>query len=169
MADKAKLADSLMQAIKAERDGNSFYGMAAATSQDPKAKEIFAQLAAEELDHMQFLSRQYDSILKTGKPDPNAKLGQRHDLSGISPIFSENIKTRIKDAHFEMSALSIGIQLEVEAQNFYRARATEAEDQGIRDFFLELADWEAGHYQALLQQHEALKEDYWSENRFSAF
>jgi rubrerythrin len=169
MANHSKLAESLMQAIQAERDGNSFYGMAAAASRDPKAKEIFAQLAVEELDHMQFLSRQYDSILKTGKPDPTAKLGSRHELGGLSPIFSADIKLRIKDAHFEMSALSIGIQLEVTAENFYRARAAEADNPEIRGFFLQLADWEAGHYQALLCQHDALKEDYWSANRFSAF
>lgn len=169
MAENTKLADNLMQAIRAERDGNSFYGMAAATSQDPKAKEVFAQLAAEELDHMQFLSRHYDAILKTGKPDPSAKLGPRHDLSGMSPIFSENIKTRIQDAHFEMSALSIGIQLEVEAQNFYRNCAAQADEPVMRGFFNELAEWESGHYQALLRQHVELKEDYWSSNRFSAF
>lgn len=169
MAESSKLAENLMQAIKAERDGHSFYSMAASACQDPKARDVFSQLAAEELDHMQFLSRHYDSILKSGKPDPAAKLGPRHDLGGLSPIFSEGIKSRIQDAHFEMSALSIGIQLEVDAQNFYRKCAGEAESPAIRGFFNELADWEAGHYQALLQQHEALKEDYWSANRFSAF
>lgn len=169
MAETSKLADNLMRAVKAERDGHSFYSMAATACQDAKAREIFSQLAAEELDHMQFLSRHYDSILKHGKPDSAAKLGPRHDLSGLSPIFSADIKTRIRDAHFEMSALSIGIQLELDAQNFYRNCAAETDSREIRDFFNELADWEAGHYQALLQQHESLKDDYWSANRFSAF
>lgn len=170
MADEqSRLAQGLLKAIKAERDGNSFYSMAAHASADPKAKEIFAQLAAEELDHMHFLTRHYDSVLKTGKPDHGARLGPRANLSGLSPIFSDGIKARIKDAHYEMSALSIGVQLEAEAMAFYRAEAEAADDPEVKRFYNELAEWEAGHYHALLGQQEELKEDYWSAGGFSPF
>ena len=40
---------------------------------------------------------------------------------------------------------------------------------GLGLFFTELAEWEAGHYEALLTQQESLKEDYWSASRFSPF
>jgi len=121
------------------------------------------------LDHMHFLARHHESVLKTGMPDSSAKLGPRAALAGAWPIFSEGIKTRLKEAHVEMSALSIGIQLELTAQKFYRELAGKTDNAEIKAFLLELADWEAGHYKALLQQQEGLKEDYWSENRFSAF
>ena len=170
MSDEQMSLDrGLLKAIQAERDGQSFYAMAANSSQDPKAKEVFAQLADEELDHMNFLTRHYESVLKTGKPDASAQLGRRADLSGAWPIFSEGIKTRIKDAHFEMSALSIGIQLELDAQKFYRAQANAAGDPIAKQFYAELADWESGHYQALLTQQEELKQDYWAESGFAAF
>jgi bacterioferritin (cytochrome b1) len=167
--EQTSLANGLLKAIQAERDGHSFYGMAANSSQDPKAREVFAQLAEEELDHMNFLTRHYESVLKTGKPDESARLGRRADLSGAWPIFSEGIRTRIKDAHFEMSALSIGIQLELDAQKFYRTQAEALGDPVARTFFLELADWESGHYQALLTQQNELKQDYWNEAGFAAF
>jgi rubrerythrin len=170
MNDSQKsLAEGLSKAIKAERDGHSFYKMAASSTQDPKGKEVFAQLADEELDHMQFLMRQYESVLKTGTVDASAKLGPRTDLAGISPIFSESLQTRIKDAHFEMSALSIGIQLELDAMNFYRSQAKASSDSTVTGFYNELAEWESGHYQALLRQQEELKEDYWSAGGFSPF
>ncbi|MBN2563596.1 MAG: ferritin family protein [Phycisphaerae bacterium] len=167
--DPTRLAGGLLKAIKAERDGHSFYSMAANASADPKAKEVFAQLAAEESDHMRFLTQHYESVLKTGKPDQAAKLGPRTDLSGLSPIFSDGIKARIKDAHYEMSALSIGLQLEADAMAFYQAEAEAANDPYVRRFYAELAGWEAGHYRALLQQQEELKEEYWSNSGFAPF
>ena len=60
------LADGLLKAMKAERDGNSFYMMAANSTGDPKGRQIFEMLAKEELDHLQFLKEHYDSWFKTG-------------------------------------------------------------------------------------------------------
>ncbi len=65
-----------------------------------------------------------------------------------------------------MAALSIGILLEKQALEFYTRQAEVSQDVNVRDFFLELANWEEEHYQMLLREDEALKEEYWSENRF---
>jgi rubrerythrin len=170
MTDKQKaLAQGLLDAYKAEQYGHNFYLMAANSTQDPKGKEVFETLAAEESDHARFLKAQYDSVLLTGKASATATLGKRLDLTGMWPIFSDGLKTRIKDANFEMTALSIGIQLEKDAMVFYRSQAEQAGDPEIKKMFLFLSDWEAGHYEALLRQHEALKEDYWSTSGFAPF
>lgn len=166
---KTSMIEGLQKAIQSERDGHSFYMMAANSTEDLKGKNVFAMLAKEELDHMQFLKAQYDSVLKTGKPDRSAKLGPRADLSGGFPIFTDGIRARIKDANFEMSALSIGIRLELDAMKFYQSQSQAANDPEIKGFYAELADWESGHYHALLKQQEALKEDYWSAGGFSPF
>ena len=141
--------------------------MAATCSQDAKAKEVFTRLADEELDHMHFLTKQHESILQTGRPDESTKLGSPLNLSAMSPIFSDAIKTRVKDAHFEMSALSIGMQLELDATKFYKSQAEAADDAAVKQFYTELAEWESGHYEALRRQQEELKEDYWSAGGFS--
>jgi rubrerythrin len=170
MADEhKKLTDGLMKAISAERDGYSFYMMAAGSTDDEKGKEVFETLAREELDHMNFLRQQYDAILKTGKPDSSLSLGPRKDLTGISPIFSDKLKSRIKDAHIEMSALSIGVQLELDAIRFYKEQAKQTSYPDVKKFYMELADWETGHYNALWEQQQQLKEDYWSAGGFSPF
>ena len=168
-AAQRQLLDGLLQAIKGERDGQSFYQMAANSTKDPKAKEVFTQLAAEELDHMQFLTQQHESVLETGRPNQTRRLGPRADLSGMSPIFSDGIKARIGDAHHDMSALSIGMQLELDAMKFYKEQAEATKDPVVRSFYSELAEWESGHYAALMSQRDELKEDYWSANGFSAF
>jgi rubrerythrin len=161
--------EALLKAIQAERYGNSFYMMAANSTTDPQGKNIFETLAAEEMDHMNFLLGQYNSILKTGKVDTSLQLGRKLELNGPSPIFSDALKGRIKDAHYEMSALAIGVQLELDAMNFYRSQSASAIDPVLKMFFTELAEWESGHYHALLRQQEALKEDYWSDAGFSPF
>ena len=94
---------------------------------------------------------------------------QPADLSGASPIFSEHLKSRLQDAHYEMSALSIGIQLEQSSMAYYKEQAGRHADPAIRAFFEELADWERGHYEALTRQQESLKDDYWYGAGFSPF
>jgi len=160
---------ALLEAIKAERDGAHFYMMAARTCEDPQGKETFERLAAEEVDHQRFLQAHYRSLQQTGKVDSSQKLGRPDALEGESPIFSPAIKGRIAEAHFEMSALSIGIQLEQSSMTYYRQAAQQAEDPEVKDLFEVLADWEAGHYQALLRQQDLLRDDYWSAGGFSPF
>ena len=170
MEDRNKrLTEGLLGAIKAERYGHSFYLMAAHSTEDSKGKEVFEVLAAEELDHAKFLQAHYESVMKTGKPSGEAVLGRQADLSGMSPIFSDGLRKRIKEADFEMTSLSIGIQLEHEAMDYYRTQAEQTDDPELRKMFLFLSDWEAGHYRALLRQHDMLKEDYWSAGGFAPF
>ncbi|MGB5105760.1 MAG: ferritin family protein [Candidatus Zixiibacteriota bacterium] len=167
--DSKTLAEALQQAAMAEREGHSFYIMAAHNTQDPKGKVVFETLAREEMDHLHFLKEHYDAVIATGKLSPSAHLGARIDLGINSPIFTSAIKSRIREAHFEMTALAVGIQLERDATAFYQKHASEAQDPQTRKLFSELAAWESGHYQALLKQQEELKTDYWSGAGFSPF
>lgn len=170
MDDKQKqLAEGLLHAIKGERDGYSFYMMAANSTEDTQGKEIFERLAREEHDHMLFLKKQYDALVKNGKIDDSLTLGRPGQLSETSPIFSENFKTRLRDGHYEMTALSISIRLELDSMTYYRQQAKAAAEPGVKKFYTELADWENGHYQALLRQQDELKDDYWAAGGFAPF
>lgn len=164
-----KIAEGILQAMRAEHEGQYFYLMAAQSTQDPKGREIFKRLAKEEQDHFDFLKAQYESVLRTGKPDVNLKLGPKSDLTGPNPIFSDALRSRIAEADYEMTALAVGIQLELTAEKYYSKAAQEASDSHVKSFFEELAQWESGHYHALLSQQEDLKEDYWSAGHFAPF
>ena len=164
-----RIAEGLRKAMRAEHEGRHFYLMAAESTQDAKGQETFKDLAEEELDHFNYLKKHYESVLKTGKVDATAVLGEQKALGGTHPIFSEEIKTRVKDAHYEMTALSIGIQLELSAVNFYRAEAEATSDPQVKKLHEELAKWEQGHLAALEQQANALKEDYWHDAGFAPF
>ena len=164
-----QLAAGLQAAMRAEHQGYHFYTMAMKTTEDEKGRDIFSQLAEEEKEHLAFLRKQYKSIVETGLPNTTVDLGKPLDLSGASPIFSDRIRARLGSAHFEMTALSVGIQLELDAVRVYTRFADDAAVPAVEKFYRELAEWERGHYKALLAQEESLKEDYWSGNGFAPF
>ncbi|HOX42076.1 MAG TPA: ferritin family protein [Myxococcota bacterium] len=168
-ATRRRLAEGLARAMQAEVDGHHFYRLAAQSTPDPKGREVFEQLAREEHDHFDFLKAQQRAILETGQPDAHAHLGSQAALEGPSPIFSEGFRARIKEAHFEMTALSVAIQLEESSFKFYDAQAAKAKGPAVKAFFRQLADWERRHHAALQRQHEAYKEEYWHASGFSPF
>jgi len=165
----AKTAEGLKQAIDAEVDGYHFYMMAANSTSDEKGKEIFQKLAHDEVEHANFLRAQYDSVMKTGKGDANIKLSAASRYEGDHPIFSEDLKARTHAPNYEMSAISIGAQLELQAIQFYQEQADAAVDDTVRSFYLELASWEKGHYDALTKQLDLLRGETWEKDRFSPF
>lgn len=164
-----RIAEGLLKAIQAERDGYNFYVMAARGMTDEKGREMFETLAQEEQEHEQFLEAQYKSVVEQGKPDPALRLQAKADLSGESPFFSDSIRDRLSEAHHEMSALSIGIRLELAAMDYYKEQAKAIADSTLTSFYNQLADWEQGHYYALLRQEETLKEEYWAAAGFHPF
>lgn len=157
----------LKTAMEAELTGHHFYKAAAKNSKDPKGKETFSRMAEEEMKHFNYLRHHYKSVLETGDYDfskGHLKGGQRKSAS--SPIFSKEIKKRIKNSHFEVSALSIGMKLEMDAVNFYRKCAQKATSSEAKKLYEELAEWEWTHYQAFKNQLEMLKEEYFMANNF---
>lgn len=164
-----ELIVALRQAMQAERTGHTFYSMAAQNTADPTGKEVFEQLAREETEHFEFLAAHYQSLVEKGVLSTKAKLRAHGDVLPDSPIFSPALRERIRDAHFEMSALSIAVQLELNGINHYQEQAAKAKLPEVKKFFEDLASWESSHYNALLRQQEALQDDYWSASGFSPF
>lgn len=163
------LLEGLRKAIQAEVEGRSFYLMAAQSTADPNGKQVFERMADEERLHAEYLRAQYRSLSETGRVDSAATLGATPDWKAFGSIFSADLKQRAAKAHFEMAALSIASQLEADAQRFYRGQADAAADPAVKAFYRQLADWESGHYHALLSEQQALQEEYWAANEFSPF
>ncbi|MBU1050095.1 ferritin family protein [Candidatus Bipolaricaulota bacterium] len=161
------LLTSLRQAMLSERDGVSFYSMAAGQAEDRGAIDLFERLADEERRHFSALQKEYQSILDTGSWDPNTAWGSPWSPQDAGALFSADFARRIQGRHMEMAALSIGLLLEKQSFEFYTQQAKAADDANVKAFFQELASWEDGHYQMLLKQDEALKDEYWIENRFA--
>ena len=164
-----KMLDGLLAAMRAEHQGEHFYRMAAASTSDPKGKEVLARLADEEKAHAVYLKNQYQSIVETGKADDGIKLGEASVLDGPSPIFSEGIKGRLEKAQAEMTVLAVGAQLELSASTHYLELAKQADDPVVKIFYERLSEWEIGHYRALIAQQDELQDDYWAKAGFAPF
>lgn len=165
---KDELLAGLKEALLTEETGIQFYTAAAARTTDTRGREVFAQLARDEAEHKQWLRRQYAHVAE-GTPWEEMKPVFHADLSGPGPIFSDQLRGRIGEAHWEMTALSVGLALEEATVTRYRNLARAAEQPDVRRFFEELAKWEESHAAALSRQSNLLKESYWQEARFAPF
>jgi len=166
MGQNQEILNGLKTAMEAELTGANFYKNAAKNVTDPKAKETLSQMAEEEMGHFNYLRHQYQSVVEKGDYDFAKAFIKKAGDQTESPIFSAAIKDRIKDSHYEVSVLTIGMKLELEAMTFYRSCAEKADTEEARRFYNELADWEQGHYKAFEKELNALKEDYWTANDF---
>lgn len=144
------LKNVLQTAMKSEVEGRELYNMASERTADKKAKKVFKMLADEEqkhFDNLMKMAKAYeagDDITEPDLPSP----ASFEDAE--SPIFTREFKEKVSD--FDMSALSIGIKLELESEKFYKNAAAEASQKEVKDLFIRLADWERGHYEFLQKQ-----------------
>src|SRR5512137_1982904 len=116
-----RVVAGLREAILTEEYGVQFYNVAAANTRDEKGREVFAQLGREEELHRQWLVRQYGRALAGQDFEP---LSAPHpELVGPNPIFSDKLRQRIGEAHWEMTALAVGLTLEHATIDRYRAMA----------------------------------------------
>lgn len=152
------LQEALQTAIKGEIEGRELYKAAAEKTEDNKAREVFQMLAAEEQSH-------HDALMQMAKDYAQGKdltvpqfeaPAQFEDAE--SPIFTREFKEKVSD--FDMSALSIGMKLELESEKFYREMAEKAKEKEVKDLFSRLADWEQGHFEYLQSQIGFLESYY---------
>ena len=160
------ILDGLKTAMEAEITGHAFYKNAAKTTKDSRGKMTFSQMAEEEMSHFNYLKHQYQSVLEKGDYDLSKKMLKHRRKHANSPIFSKEIRKRLKNKHFEVSALSIGMKLEMDAITFYQSCAKKAQGIEVKNFYNELVEWERDHYKAFGRELEMLKEEYFLANNF---
>lgn len=159
----------LKEAILTEHTGNNFYAIASQNTADPKGKEVFLTLAAEEALHEKYLKAQYARIADGRPADPLPGPDAAAPLDGDSPIYSPELLHRIGEAHWEMTALSVGLQLELNTIARYRELAAGAGLPELQQFYTRLMHWEEGHARALEKQSKILREAFWQESGFAPF
>lgn len=165
--DKEKALKGIKIALQTELNGIEFYRIAAEKSEDKKGKEVFQMLASDEEKHYNELKRQYQHLIEDNEWLVSTELSKPPVFADENPIFSNELKNRIQDRHFEMSALSIGALLETNSIDFYRKMKEEADDPVARQLFENLQSWEEKHLEAITKQLDLLKEEYWADAHFT--
>lgn len=123
-------------AITRELEANDFYTKVAKKATDSGVREIFEQLAKDEMGHFELLERyQSDPTLsmKIVAPESDYKLAETIEL----PPFTDSMKPA--------EAIALAMKKEQQAVEFYRALSASASDSQMKSMLDNLAAMELGH------------------------
>ncbi|MFO7614115.1 MAG: ferritin family protein [Bacteroidales bacterium] len=160
--------DILKEAILLERRGKAFYSTVARQTESEAARKIFEMMAAEEDDHINYLSKQFAYYQQHNEFMKNEEAGDTDDTA-VMEILTEEIKKQVEAAGFEAAAISAAMDFETRAVKIYSDRAEAATDPHEKEMYQMLADWEKGHHHWLHKINEDLKEQIWYDNNFWPF
>ncbi len=169
MEEVASALAVIQRAIHDEVAGQRFYSDASFYCIDPWAKDLFGMLAREEEKHTQLLLVEYDSLATEGGwIDPDTVLlsevevditrftfdddGPTDSLFPLQSSMAETVDRRADD----LTALSLGIQMEQKAIAVYTAEAMRSTDPAARKAYQFLVSEESRHYQQLKDRWEDL-------------
>ena len=155
-----QIKDAIKGAILLEINGRKFFNHAADVTQHERGKKMFRFLAEEEGRHLEVFSNLFSQIL--GGEDWK-KYIKSHEIQGEAPLV-EKLKERMKreEGKGETEALSIGMQLEMDAINYFQKAASETDDAVTKKIFTEISEEEKFHYDLLQAQHDSVtKSGFW--------
>jgi len=166
------ILEVLRRAYQIEIEGYTFYSMAADRASKPAVQELFDKLARDEVEHKAYLR---DVMHGYGEKGTAAflvgQVGRREPemQAFTAQIFTDEFKKQAEGADFEIGVLSIGMQLETNAIAHFTRASKSAGEREVREFYTFLANWEKKHLEALQGLYNAVRQDFWSEGRFSPF
>ncbi len=150
--------DALELAMKMEQDGESFYRELAEKATNPGFREIFTQLANDEVKHYQLFKSMHQA---------QESFKATSILKYAGDIFKQMIaKDELKNLDTtQLELYQKAMELEKKSQVFYLAHAGEGVDKNQRELFQKIAAEEEKHYFLLHNIYElVLRPQTWVEN-----
>jgi rubrerythrin len=157
--------DAVKTAIMTEMQGYELYKGAAERTTDPQARRMFQLLATEEEGHSRMLHEQFQSLMQAQvfTAPPVVEEGEGFEALVADPQWRKSLRF----GNMELSAVSIGANLEARAIAFYQKCAETTPDPEGRKVFEWLVGWEEDHLKWMQCLEDELKERYWSDQGFS--
>ena len=138
--------DILKFAIDREAQANRFYIALAERMADDEMREVFENLAAQELEHKELLELE---VMKRGTVVASEEMMGRFEADGVADVATV--------LHMDYkSALAIGIDKEGASFRLYADWVVMAEDDEQREILLSLAQEEAKHKARLEIEYDML-------------
>ena len=157
--------DAVKTAIMTEMQGYELYKGAAERTQDPEARRMFQLLADEEESHSRMLHEQFQSLMQAQvfTAPPTVEEGEGFESLVADPKWRKSLRF----GNMELSAVSIGSNLEARAIALYKKCAETTTDPEGRKVFEWLVLWEEDHLKWMQTLEDELKERYWADQGFS--
>ncbi|MGE5604888.1 MAG: ferritin-like domain-containing protein [Bacteroidota bacterium] len=150
--------NTLELAMKMEKDGEIFYRDLAATATNAGFREIFNQLADDEIKHYQ--------VFQSMQKQPE-RFGESMILKKATNIFKQMIAEDSLNNldHSQLELYQKAMELEKKSQVFYLEQAATAADESQKELWQKIAAEEAQHYFLLHNIYElVLRPQVWVEN-----
>jgi len=152
--------EALEFAMNTEKRGREFYQRVASETDYAKARRMFLSLAEDEIEHLNWLQAQRDSLLSKGEWLPY-RAPPAHIQKEGPPIFSdEQLKENVGKYRSELPVLRLGLEMEEGSRAFYAKAAQETKDEQGKAMLSRLADWERTHWEILKREYDLLMEEY---------
>lgn len=165
-----------------ERDGYRFYMAAADRASDEHGKEMFRDLANQEVDHLHLLLVEYKSVQAGAGWIPHEEAMAREmdidpgnpDLPGEeppaedAPVFSPARECSLEG---DIEALECGMETEVIARELYVTGKLQTEDEHAREAYQFLIEQEERHYELLENTRDYLSDNqtWWDSSEMPFF
>lgn len=133
---------ALEVSVLKEQEAHDFYQAAARQVKDQSLRDLFEQLAEDEIGHRLFLEK----LLEEGRPPQTIK-AQPHDYKLAEEVIEDKPDLAI-DMPFK-EAVALAIKREEEAMQTYAEMAQEAGPGEMGDLFTNLKNMEQAHKTAL--------------------
>jgi Fur family ferric uptake transcriptional regulator len=148
--------DALRIAIATERSGLEFYTRAAGLTTDPRGRDVFQRLAAEEREHLGTLEKRYAELLAQD-PQLEARPTFLFFKGAAAGLFAEGAQ-KLRGGVDDQQALLIGIKCERGSHKFFKRYGERFEDSEGKQIFLEFAEEERAHLDLLIGEYRSLRE-----------
>lgn len=140
------LKSSFREAVRFEESGREFFLKAANASKNPMAKEIFTNLANEELKHIKRIKEVYDQLVSNNLfPDVLPK-SDNLPWKSIFKDALEKFKDIVNPQMLELDSIKLGLDFESKGYKMYDELSKKAANPIEKSFFETLRDEEEGHY-----------------------
>jgi rubrerythrin len=146
----------LRDAVMMELQGKDLFERASEIMHHPRAREMFAGLAKQELAHAEILTEQLTGM-RRGTPLRALEEMRDHPAHfDLQEVFGDiqTVKVELDDGAGELEVIRLGMQLEKKSIDYYESAASGSEDPDAKRTFEWLAGEEKGHLVILKAEHD---------------
>lgn len=156
---KKAMPKALKAALKLEHKGSAFYLKMSQKTGNLLAKQLFDQLALQEIEHIGRINEVYAAIA-LGQPWPvpdKKKIGYME--SEVKRIFMRLNRAGAREKPDNISGMKVAMDMEWYSFKMYEKLSREAVEGPEREFFKLLMQEESKHYEALSNVYAYLGND----------
>ena len=149
--------------IKLEINGRSFFNHAIEVTHNDLGKKMFRKLAQDETEHLDTFGKLFTAL--TGGEEWR-KLVDSDEVKGDSHLIDElNSRMKKGERASELEAISIGMELERSAVDFFEKSARESSDPKAKEILEKICEEERFHYDLLQAQYDSVNNSgFWMDS-----